>query len=61
MQEFLSKAKTVEKMFALMAKVFVRDAKKEFSEIEFLSETDLGWCMADVYQESKISFVVLIL
>lgn len=60
MQEFLSKAKTVEKMFALMAKVFVRDARKEFSEIEFLSETDLGWCMADVYQESKIPFVVLI-
>ena len=60
MQEFLSKSKSVEEMFCLISKLFVKEAKKEFPEIEFFSETDLDWCLADVYQESRIPFVILI-
>lgn len=60
MQEFLSKTKTVEEMFSLITKAFVREVRKEFPNIDFLSESDLGWCIADVYEESGIPFVVLI-
>lgn len=60
MQEFLSKTKSVEDMFSLITRAFVREVRKEYPEIDFLSETDLGWCMADVYEESQIPFVVLI-
>lgn len=59
-QEFLSKAKSVENMCDLMAKVFVKDVRKEYPNIEFLSETDLAWCLSDVYQESQIPFIILI-
>ena len=60
MQEFLSKSKSVEEMFSIISRLFVKEAKKEFPEIEFFSETDLDWCVADVYQESQIPFVILI-
>ena len=60
MQEFLSKEKTVDKMFSFIAKVFVKEVRKEFPEIDFLDETDLGWSIADAYQESQIPFVILI-
>ena len=60
MQEFLSKSKSVEEMFTIISRLFVKEAKKEFPEIEFFSETDLDWCLADVYQESRIPFVILI-
>ena len=60
MQEFLSKEKIVDEMFYLIAKVFVKEVRKEFPDIDFLDETDLGWSIADAYQESQIPFVILI-
>lgn len=60
MQEFLSKEKTIDDMFSFIAKVFVKEVRKEFPDIDFLDETDLGWSIADAYQESQIPFVILI-
>lgn len=59
-QEFMGKERTIDEMFTLIAKVFVREARKEFPEIDFLDETDLGWNMMDIYEESQIPFVILI-
>jgi len=60
MQEYLSKVRNVDDMFALIAKVFVREVQKEYGDIDFFSESDLSWCMSDVYQNTKVPFVVLI-
>lgn len=60
MQEFLSKERTVDEMFSFIAKVFVKEVRNEFPQIDFLDETDLGWSIADAYQESQIPFVILI-
>lgn len=60
MQEFLSKAGNVRDMFDLITKVFVREAKREFADVDFFSEAELSWCIEDVYQATKVPFVVLI-
>lgn len=60
MQEFMSKGRTIDEVFSLIARIFVKEARKELSVTDYLDESDLGWCMADVYEESKIPFVVLI-
>ena len=60
MQEFLSKSRDVDDMFDLISRVFVRDAKREYPDIDFFSEDELNWCMEDVYQLTKVPFVILI-
>lgn len=60
MQEFIRKERTVDEVFSLITKVFAKEARKEFLNVDFLDESDLGWSMSDVYEESRIPFVVLI-
>lgn len=60
MQEFLSRAGSVDKMLERLKLLIVRELKKAYPGIEFFDDTDPAGCMQEAYEESKKPFVVII-
>lgn len=60
MQEFLSRSRSVGEMIERIRKLVMRDAKKEYPDIDYFDDTDLIQSMQDIYEETKHPFVVLI-
>lgn len=60
MQEFLSRTKSMDEMIDRINKIVIRDIKREYPDIDFFDENDLIESMADVYEETKSAFVVII-
>lgn len=61
MQEFLSYMdNSVEKMLALLKKWVIQDIIHEYPMADYFDEQDLIGCMQDVYDETKIPFVIII-
>ena len=60
MQEFLSRTDSMEKMLDLLKKRVIRDMIHEYPQADYFDRQDLIGCMQDVYDETKIPFVIII-
>lgn len=60
MQEFLSRTDSMENMLDLLKKRVIRDMLHEYPQVDYFDKQDLIGCMQDVYDETKIPFVIII-
>lgn len=60
MQEFLSRSENVEELISRINKLVIRDLKKQYPSADYFDETDLAQSMADVFDECRCSFVIII-
>ena len=60
MQEFLSRSSHVEQLIWRLKKAVIRELKKEYPAVDYFDEEDLAQCIADIYEESRCPFVVII-
>lgn len=60
MQSFLSKTQTVEQMISLITKAVCRDLFRAYPNVDYLDKTILSFVLNDVYQNCRISFVIII-
>lgn len=60
MQEFLSRTDSVEKMIELLKQRTIRELIKEYPQTDYFDKQDLAGCMQDVYEETKVPFIVII-
>ena len=60
MQEFLSQSDTVEEMIALIRKSVIWDLLEKYPDFRYFDETNLARTMQDVYQQTKIPYVIII-
>lgn len=60
MQEFLSRTDSMEKMLALLKNRTIRDMVREYPEVDYFDKQDLIGCMQDVYDETRIPFIIII-
>ena len=60
MQDFLSEASGIDEMIALLKKSVLWELLAAFEDIEYFDKTKLPRTMADIYQTSRIPFVILI-
>ena len=60
MQEFVSEGKIIEDILGLLKKSVLWELLAAFEEIKYFDKTNLSRTMADIYQVSRIPFVILI-
>ena len=60
MQDFLSKTHDIEKMILLLAKLILRELKKDFPKVDYIDTSDLIQIMEDVYVETNTRFIFVI-
>ncbi|MBE6100591.1 MAG: AAA family ATPase [Selenomonas ruminantium] len=60
MQDFLSASKTVEDMISLLERSVLWDLLKEYPDFDYFDKTNLVRTMADVYQNARRRFVIVI-
>lgn len=60
MQEFLSRTKNVEQMLELLKKRVLWELLREYTDVGVFDETDLIGTMQDIYENTKIPFVIVI-
>ncbi len=60
MQEFLSRTDSKEKMLGLLKNRAIRDLVREYPQADYYDKQDLIGCMQDVYDETKIPFIIII-
>lgn len=60
MQEFLSRTNSMENMIKRIKKAVIRDFKRAYPKVDYFDADDPAACMQDIYEESRIPFVVII-
>lgn len=60
MQEFLSRAKSMENMLEFMQGRVLRELRREYPKVDFYDPEDMIGCMQDIYEEYKVPFVIII-
>lgn len=60
MQEFLSRTDSMEKMLDLLRNRVFRDLNKGYPQVDYYDKQDLIGCIQDVYDETKIPFIIII-
>ena len=60
MQEFLSRTDSMEKMLDLLKKRVSRELVREYPQVDYFDREDLLGCIQDVYDETKIQFIIII-
>lgn len=60
MQEFLSRTSSMEKMLDLLKNRVIRELIREYPQIDYFDKQDLIGCMQDLYNETKIPFILII-
>lgn len=60
MQEFLSRTDSMENMLELLKNRVIRDMIKEYPQVDYYDKQDLIGCMQDVFDETKIPFIIII-
>ncbi len=60
MTEFLSDTKSVDEMIALIEESILWELLKRYSDIRFFNSKSLNRTMADIYQSSNTSFIILV-
>ncbi|MDD3403796.1 MAG: AAA family ATPase [Hespellia sp.] len=60
MQEFLSRTSDINKMLDLIKRRVIFDLLDENTEVQVFDDSDLIGCMQDVYQATKIPFIIII-
>lgn len=60
MQEFLSRTDSMEKMLDLLKKRVSRELVREYPQVDYFDREDLLGCIQDVYDETKIRFIIII-
>lgn len=60
MQEFLSRTSDINKMLELLKRRVIFDLLDENTDVQIFDDSDLIGCMQDVYQATKIPFIIII-
>ncbi|MGN0354548.1 MAG: AAA family ATPase, partial [Muricoprocola sp.] len=60
MQEFFSRSNHVENLIDRLKRAVIRELKKEYPSVDYFDDQDLAQCMADIYEESRCPFVMII-
>ena len=60
MQEFLSRSDHVENLIDRLKRAVIRELKKEYPLVDYFDDCDLAQCMADIYEENRCPFVMII-
>lgn len=60
MQEFLSQSSSMEGMLQLLKKSLLWDLVGEYTDLKYFDETNLARTMQDIFQQTKIPFVIII-
>lgn len=60
MQEFLSRTDSMENMLELLKNRVIRDMIREYPQVDYYDKQDLIGCMQDVFDETKIPFIIII-
>ena len=60
MHDFLSRANNMGKMIYLLQKYILHDLLVAYPDFDYLDNTDLSLTMADIYQNTKQKFVIII-
>lgn len=60
MQEFLSATNSIDELLARLQKAVIRDLMRCFRKVDYFDRESLPDCMADVYDETKIPFIIII-
>ena len=56
----MSKTHDIEKMILLLAKLILRELKKDFPKVDYIDTSDLIQIMEDVYVETNTRFIFVI-
>lgn len=60
MQEFMSRTDSVEKMLDFLRTRVIQEMVKAYPQADYYDKEDLAGCMQDIYEETKIPYVVII-